>query len=174
VRALYKQAGLSLDADLDALNTAARISANPASVQYLEQNIIFNGHIRFPVLTMHTTGDGLVVNQNESAYKDVIDEADNNRYLRRTFVHRAGHCTFTPAETVTALANLIERLNTGNWPDLDPNTLNAEAAALGPLNVAPPSFLRFEPTPFLRPFDAFDQRRCSHEHFHPDVCGGGF
>src|SRR5580704_2771605 len=36
VRALYKQAGLSLEADLDALNDAARITANPDSVEYLE------------------------------------------------------------------------------------------------------------------------------------------
>lgn len=112
VRALYQQAGLSLDADLDALKDAARITANPDSVDYLAQNIIFNGRINFPVLTLHTTGDGLVSNQNESAYKDVVDEAGNQRLLRRTFVHRAGHCTFTPAETVTALQNLIERLKT--------------------------------------------------------------
>jgi pimeloyl-ACP methyl ester carboxylesterase len=158
VRALYKQAGLSLDADLDALNNAARITANPDSVQYLEQNIIFDGRISLPVLTLHTTGDGLVSNQNESAYKDVVDEAGNQTSLRRTFVHRAGHCTFTPAETVTALENLIERLNNGRWPDLDPSALNAEAGALGLLNVAPPSFLHFEPAPFLRPFDVFDEQ----------------
>lgn len=163
VRALYREAGLSLDADLDALNDAARIDANQDSVAYLEQNIIFNGRISFPVLTLHTTGDGLVSNQNESAYKDVVDEAGNQRWLRRTFVHRAGHCTFTPAETVTALQNLIERLDNGRWPDLDPSTLNAEAAALGPLNVAPPAFLRFEPAPFMRPFDALDERPCDRE-----------
>jgi pimeloyl-ACP methyl ester carboxylesterase len=172
VRALYKQAGLSLDADLDTLNDAARVTANPNSVEYLEQNIIFNGRINFPVLTMHTTGDGLVSNQNESAYKDVVDEAGNQRLLRRTFVHRAGHCTFTPAETVTALQNLLERLNGGRWPDLDPSTLNAEAAALGPLNVAPPSFLRFKPAPFLRPFDAFDEHHCDREHHDSDQCSG--
>jgi len=172
VRALYKQAGLSLDADLDALNAAARITANRDSVEYLEQNIIFDGQIHFPVLTMHTTGDGLVSNQNESAYKDVVDEAGNHRWLRRTFVHRAGHCTFTPAETVTALGNLIDRLDNGRWPDLDPSTLNAEAAALGPLNVAPPSFLRFGPAPFLRPFDASDERHCEPEHHDPDRCHG--
>ncbi|MFZ0861477.1 MAG: prolyl oligopeptidase family serine peptidase [Candidatus Sulfotelmatobacter sp.] len=174
VRALYKKAGLSLDADLDALNDAARITANQDSVEYLEQDIIFNGRISFPVLTMHTTGDGLVSNQNESAYKDVVDEAGNQRWLRRTFVHRAGHCTFTPAETVTALQNLIERLDNGRWPDLDPSTLNAEAAALGPLNVAPPSFLRFEPAPFLRPFDAFDERPCDREHHDPVLCKSEF
>ena len=174
VRALYKQAGLSLDADLDALNDAARITANPDSVDYMKQNIIFNGRINFPVLTLHTTGDGLVANQNESAYKDVVDEAGNQRLLRRTFVHRAGHCTFTPAETVTALQNLIERLNNGRWPDLDPSALNAEAAALGPLNVAPPSFLRFEPAPFLRPFDASDERHCNDEHHDSGKCNDGF
>jgi pimeloyl-ACP methyl ester carboxylesterase len=170
VRALYKRAGLSLEADLDALNDASRITANPASVEYLEQNIIFNGHIRVPVLTLHTTGDGLVSNQNENAYEDVVTEAGNTRLLRQTFVHRAGHCTFTPAETVTALGNLIERLDTGKWPHLDPGTLNAEAAALGPLNVVPPAFLRFEPAPFLRPFDAFDARSCDREDHESEEC----
>jgi pimeloyl-ACP methyl ester carboxylesterase len=156
VLALYAQAGLDLNADLDTLNHATRITANPDAVKYLEHNIIFNGEIRFPVLTLHTTGDGLISNQNENAYGDVVREAGNNRFLRRTFVHRAGHCTFTPAETITALVNLIQRLDTGIWPDLSVGILNAEAAVLGPLNVAPPSFIEFAPAQFLRPFDAFD------------------
>ena len=174
VRALYEAAGLSLEEDLDALNNAARITANPPSVEYLEQNIIFNGDVDIPVLTMHTTGDGLVSNQNESAYKDVVREADEGSLLRRTFVHRAGHCTFTPAETVTALVKLIERLDTGTWPDLDAGMLNSDAAALGPLNIAPPSFLKFRPAPFLRPFDALDERQCDREHSDRDSCSGGF
>jgi pimeloyl-ACP methyl ester carboxylesterase len=171
VFALYKAAGLDLEDDLDTLNDAVRIAGDPSSVEYLEHNIIFNGDIDFPVLTMHTTGDGLVVNQNESAYADVVREAGNGRLLRRTFVHRAGHCTFTPAETVTALVNLIERLDSGFWPDLRPSALNAEAGALGPLNVAPPSFIRFSPAPFLRPFDAFDEERCERRGDR-DNCNG--
>jgi hypothetical protein len=170
VRALYERAGLSLRADLDALNNASRITADPASVEYLKQNIVFNGDVRLPVLTLHTTGDGLVSNQNESAYEDVVKEAGNASFLRRTFIHRAGHCTFTPAETVTALGRLIERLDTGKWPHLDPDTLNAEAASLGPLNTVPPAFLRFEPAPFLRPFDAFDSRRCDRKRHDSDRC----
>lgn len=156
VVALYAQAGLDLEADLDALEDAARIKANPASLHYLEHNIIFDGDLDVPVLTMHTTGDGLVPNENENAYAEVVREHGDNRSLRRTFVHRAGHCTFTPAETVTALVNLIHRLDTGFWPDLSANALNTEAGALGPLNVAPPSFIKFSPTQFLRPFDALD------------------
>lgn len=180
VIALYQAAGLSLDDDLDTLNKAARISANPNSVNYLEQNIIFNGNLSFPVLTMHTEGDGLVSNQNENAYRDVVDEAGNQRLLRQIFVHRAGHCSFSPAETIAALENLIARLDTGKWPDLHADALNAEAGALGPQfniiqnalgQVVPggPSFDLFHPAKFERPFDAFDALRCARD---PDSGGG--
>jgi pimeloyl-ACP methyl ester carboxylesterase len=176
VEALYKAAGLDLDADLDALNDAPRISANPESVEYLEHNIIFNGDIDIPVLTMHTTGDGLVVVENESAYKDVVAEAGDRSLLRQTFVHRAGHCTFTPAETVTAAQNLITRLNTGRWPNLDDETLNAEAAPLTALfspiaGPTPAAFEDFHPAPYLRPFDELDHCRFD---FDDHACHGRF
>jgi pimeloyl-ACP methyl ester carboxylesterase len=166
VWALYQTAGLSLEGDLDALNDAARIEADPSAVDYLKQNIIFNGQIDIPVLTMHTTGDGLVVVENESAYKDVVDRVDDNRrLLRQTFVDRAGHCAFTPAETIAAVQALLMRLETGRWPSMDPNLLNGEAAALGAFNIffnangtivpVSPAFIDFTPAPYLRPFDAF-------------------
>ncbi len=170
VRALYKTAGLDLEDDLKTLNHAARISANPASVEYLEQNIIFNGDIDMPVLAMHTTGDGLVANQNETAYRHTVREAGDNKSLRQVFVHRAGHCTFTPAETIVALGNLIERLDSGHWPDLRADALNAEAGALGPLNIASPAFIHFESAPFLRPFDAFIDRRCERHGGNEQEC----
>jgi alpha-beta hydrolase superfamily lysophospholipase len=169
VRALYKAAGLSLEDDLETLDKAARIAADPNAVDYLEQNIIFNGDLSFPVLTMHTEGDGLVSNQNENAYRRTVERAGAERFLRQVFVHRAGHCTFTPAETITALENLLARLDTGFWPDLRANALNAEASGLGPLNVAPPSFDRFRPAQFERPFDAFDAARCAGGHDRDDV-----
>lgn len=153
VIALYKQAGLDLDKDLDTLNHAPRIAADPGATNYLVQNITFDGNIQIPVLTMHTTGDGLVVVENEQAYARVVAEAGKSALLRQTFVHRAGHCTFTPAETITALQNLIQRLDTGKWGNLDAATLNGEAAKFGLLNVLPPSFMNFHPGPFLRPFD---------------------
>ena len=170
VIALYKAAGLNLEDDLETLNHAARISANPASVEYLEQNIMFNGDIDMPVLTLHTTGDGLVANQNETAYRNTVREAGERRRLRQVFVHRAGHCTFTPAETVTVLGNLIERLDSGHWPDLDSSALNAEAGALGPLNIAPPSFIPFDSAPFLRPFDTFIDSRCERHGRNEQEC----
>ncbi len=76
--------------------------------------------------------------------------------LRQTFVHRAGHCAFTPAEKLTAFSTLIQRLDTGKWDgSTNPKLLNQEAAALGAnLDPTPPAFLTYTPTRFLRPYDA--------------------
>jgi pimeloyl-ACP methyl ester carboxylesterase len=165
VAALYKAAGLNLSADLSKLNHAARVSASPTAVKYLAQNISFNGKISVPVLAMHTTGDGLVVPENEQAYRQVVDQAGNGAKLAQIFVHRAGHCAFTPAETITAVQTLLNRLNTGHWNSaaLTPGHLNAAAADLGATynifssgsSVVPtgPEFTRYQPTPYLRPFD---------------------
>jgi len=179
VRALYEQAGLDLDADLRTLNDAARISADPEAVHYLERNIIFDGEIHIPVLTLHTKGDGLVVVENESAYKKVVDEAGDGKFLRRAFVDRAGHCAFTPAETIAAVQTLIDRLDTGRWPEVDARDLNRAAAALGPgFNIfggtmgvvpTPPAFIEFDPARYLRQFDALT-RECKFGF----LCGDPF
>ena len=155
VVALYRGAGLDLNADLRTLNAGATIRPDPAAVAYLDRNFSFDGRIAVPVLSMHTTGDGLVVPQDETAYADVVRRAGNPNLLRQVFVHRAGHCAFTPAETVAALEALISRINTGHWASVtNPDTLNASATALGTLNVAPASFISFEPARFLRLFDS--------------------
>ena len=165
VEALYTAAGLSLDADLATLKSAARIAADPGALTYLSNNIIYNGQLPFPVLTMHTTGDGLVPVEDERAYKTVVREATDITLLRQTFVHRAGHCEFSPAETITALQTLEVRLAKVKWKDLTPTDLNNEATALGPaFNViddngsivaADPAFFSYQPLQFLRIYDAF-------------------
>src|SRR5205807_8149723 len=83
VIALYEEAGLDLNADLRALQNTARIGADLNALHYLETNIIFDGRINVPVLTVHTQGDGLVLVQNESAYKSVVDAAGNSALLRQ-------------------------------------------------------------------------------------------
>jgi len=114
------------------------------------------GKIKAPVLTMHTIGDGLVLPQDEQAYASVVRSQGNQGLLRETFVSRAGHCTFTPAETVSAFATLITRLRTGRWGEsTQPSRMNAAAAALGSsFNIAPAGFVTYHPSVFLRPFDA--------------------
>jgi len=165
VVALYRAAGLSLAGDLATLNRAPRISADPAAVRYLAQNIAFDGRLAVPVLTMHTTGDGLVVPENEQAYASVVRRAGDPGMLRQIFVSRAGHCAFTPAETITAAQVLLNRLATGRWDDqaLQPSSLNDQAAALGAsanlyssggqIVATPPAFVAYRPAPYLRPYD---------------------
>jgi pimeloyl-ACP methyl ester carboxylesterase len=166
VAGLYKAAGLNLSADLATLQNATQISADPSAVGYLEHNITFDGKISIPVLTMHTTGDGLVVPENEQAYRSAVSQAGNSSLLRQIFVHRAGHCAFTPAEMITAARVLLDRLDTGHWTGsaLQPATLNSSAAALGPqfnffvtsagqVVRTAPAFIRFQPAPYLRPFN---------------------
>jgi hypothetical protein len=163
VKALYRSAGLSLGHDVQTLNTSKRINANPKAVAWLARNISFDGDISVPVLTMHTTGDGLVVPENEQAYRAVVDRAGNGALLRQVFVARAGHCAFTPAETITAVQTLENRLSTGHWNVPAPAAMNAAAAALGPqFNVytsgtelvpTAPAFTSYTPARYLRPFD---------------------
>ena len=175
VVALYKAAGLSLRSDLRTLNHATGISADPKAVAYLASNISFDGQLSMPVLTLHTTGDGLVVPENEQAYAAVVRKAGNSRLLREVFVSRAGHCAFTPAETIAAVQVLLNRISTGQWDAsaLQPASMNSAAAALGPeYNIfsaqngtcpagAPvdgvcataPAYIQYRPARYLRPFD---------------------
>ena len=157
VQALYQQAGLSLDADLDTLAATPRVAAKPAALGYLEKYIVYNGDLDMPVLTMHTVGDGLVLPQDEQAYASVVRSEGDQSLLHEVFVSRAGHCAFTPGETVAAFQTLIGRLKTGHWGDsTSPAGLNALANGLGvvPFNPLPAAFVTFRPSQFLRPFDA--------------------
>ena len=159
VAALYKTAGLDLNQELDTLNAAPRTSVtNPNALAYITKYITYNGNLSMPVLTMHTTGDGLVEVTDENAYASVVRSTGDNSMLRQVYVHRAGHCTFTSAETIAAFQTLIHRINTGGWEDsTNPASMNAQATSLGsPFNSAPAGFINFHPDQFLRPFDARD------------------
>jgi len=161
VAALYQAAGLDLAADLRALSSGPRIAADPRAAAYLNQNISFDGNINVPVLTMHTTGDGLVVVQNEAAYADAVKAAGKQDLLRQVFVHRAGHCAFSYAETIVLIRQMLQRLDTRRWDDaaLQPSALNSAAQALGDTYnevggffITPPAFTTFTPGPYPRSF----------------------
>lgn len=160
VEALYAQAGLDLQRDVRTLNAGATIKADPAAAAYLDRYISFDGALGVPVLSMHTTGDGLVIPPNESAYAQVVGTARRDYLLRQVFVHRAGHCTFTTAEVIAALHVLLRRIDTGQWYDdaLQPVAMNAQAASQGAtanriLGFSfDPSFVTYAPAPYPRPF----------------------
>lgn len=161
VHGLYEAADLDLEADLAALDRAERISADPAAVGYLERHITFSGDLHeTPVLTLHTSGDGLVIPDNEGAFAEVVAAAGNEHLLRQLWLRRGGHCSHSAAELIITVRALVERIEGGEWPDLDPDRLNAAAAALAPElrqtrdgNFVEPGFFEFSPPAFLRPYD---------------------
>lgn len=147
VHALYADAGLELDADLETLATAPRIEADPEAVKYFERYIVFNGKLgAVPVLTLHSLGDGLVPVDHMRSYGDVVRWAGDEDHLRQVYIARGGHCFFTTAEVLTVLGRLVERIESGAWPDVEPASLNAAAAALSPeQNLLPPAMGSLDP-----------------------------
>ncbi len=166
VLALYARSGLNLKQDLKSLAAADRIAADPAARAKLAEISTFTGEISDPMLTLHTAGDQQVVVEQENAYAKTVRHAGNGSLLRQAFTERAFHCAFTPAEMLSALGALTDRVKTGAWKRItDPNTLQARAIALGPdVNVhvdddptqpipTDPKFTDLKPGPFPRPFD---------------------
>ncbi|HEY0754732.1 MAG TPA: hypothetical protein VGD98_12280 [Ktedonobacteraceae bacterium] len=137
--ALYTQAGLNLQEELETIQKAPRISAQPDAVRYMQKYIVFNGKLNIPVLTMHTIDDPLVFNQVEQAYDSVVDSQGNASLLRQVFVDRAGHCAFTSAENLTAIHTLISRLamEDGTTLLIKPNSTRKQ-----PVMVQPITFCR--------------------------------
>ena len=101
VGALYR--GLDLRGDLRLLAKGRRVRPDLRATAYLVRNVVYDGRIPVPVLTVHTTDDGLVVSPHERAYRDAVRRAGRGRLLEQLWVDRPGHCTFTDAETLAAL-----------------------------------------------------------------------
>lgn len=151
VTELYRKAGLSLRADLATLNRAPRISADPDAVAWMSRTSSFTGGLTKPQLSVHTIGDALVPVQTESALKRAVTAAGSAPLLRQAYTDNAGHCTFSPAEQLSALHTLEDRLTTGRWVGTDPGSLNSRATKADP--TTPTRYVPYRPTPYLRPYD---------------------
>lgn len=155
VRALYREAGLDLDADLGRLGAAPRVAADPDAVQYMLDNAAPTGQIEGPVLTLHETGDTAPTVTQARAYADAVSAAGNRKLLRQAFVDRPGHCDYTPAEQLAALTTLEERIDTGRWSNAATSaSLNARAQELdeqSPLDLGTAGFVDLRPHQFARP-----------------------
>ncbi len=184
VVALYQAAGLSLANDLARLNAAPRIAADPLAFDFLSKYVVLDGDLGgVPVLTLHTTADGLIPVQHEAAYRSAALKEQDHQLLRQAYVHRGGHSTFTSAEIIAAFQTLFQRIDAGKWrADANPDPLNAAAEALGPsynallvdgsLIPTPPAFVEYEPLPFLRPYDIPDGEPLERRGPHPPGSGG--
>jgi pimeloyl-ACP methyl ester carboxylesterase len=131
VSTLYRQAGLNLTADLDELSRTAGIAPDRQALRRAYAISELTGELRVPMLSIHTTHDVLAPVQVEEDYAEQVRHAGENALLRQAFVHRLGHCAFTPAELVAAVQALEERVRAGHWtPAAQPRRLDAAAERL--------------------------------------------
>jgi dienelactone hydrolase len=148
VRALYREAGLDLNADLRSLTGSADTTADPGAVRRIFATSVPSGRVRMPVLTVHTTADQLVPVQHENAYRDAVTRAGRGALLRQAFVARQGHCNFTTAELVAAIHALEHRVATGRWDGVA-TTASLQRAAVR-LGLGDAAYVRYRPAHLLR------------------------
>ncbi|WP_157984868.1 alpha/beta fold hydrolase [Lentzea terrae] len=147
VARLYGRAGADLGADLNLLTRTATVTADPAAHDWMRRTSTVTGRLAMPVLTLHTTDDGLVPVQHQEEYAEDVRHGGSTGLHRQAYTDRAGHCTFTPAELVASVVTMETRIETGRWDGLaDPRRLQARAESLG---LGPAAFIGFRPAEFL-------------------------
>ncbi|NGY64334.1 alpha/beta hydrolase [Lentzea sp. NEAU-D13] len=147
VAQLYGRAGADLSADLNLLTRTANVTADPAALSWMQRTSTLTGRLAMPVLTMHTTDDGLLPVQHEEEYAEDVRGSGSGALLRQAYTEHAGHCTFTTAELVAAVLTMDQRIETGRWDGLaDPRRLQTRAEAL---DLGPAAFVAFRPAEFL-------------------------
>ena len=131
VETLYAAAELDLDEDLSRLGAAARLTASDHALEFWRapgRNTV--GRPRIPVVRLHMIGDYQIPYTLMQGYADETKRNGHGDWLRTALVHRTGHCNFAAAESAAAVETLRTRVESGNWPDIEPEALNARAAAL--------------------------------------------
>lgn len=104
---------------LGAMNAATTYSASTAGQLYTKRYKDFTGSLYRPVVSMHTTTDGLALPSQETEYRETVEAAERGRKLRQVYVDANGHCSFTGAEWLRAIDGLSHKLDTGKWPGDD-------------------------------------------------------
>jgi hypothetical protein len=145
VLALYRDAHLSVRADLASLTAGANIDPDANALQWLRQTSVPTGRLRVPELDLHTISDQLVPVEQENTYARVVRAAGAQRLLRQAYVERQGHCNFTPAELVAGVLAIEHRVTIGRWDDVaSARRLQSSAVALG---LGDAAFVPYQPRP---------------------------
>ena len=111
--------GLGVDAEsmLTEVNNRTNIEANPTARAYLEQYADYTGNITRPVITLHTTKDGLMSVANETVYKEKVAEAGQSDLLYQVYTESVGHCTFTLEQLIATISAMDKWLTAPEGAD---------------------------------------------------------
>jgi hypothetical protein len=155
VAALYRRAGLDLDADLTTLKEAPRLFADPQALAKAEPLMTYTGKISGPIMNVDNA-DPVDPAPLKLAYIDTLKRAKTDHLLRLCWVRGAGHGGQTEIDRIAGLVALIKRLDTGTWDDTSAAAMNALAAQLAAntkLQLGSPTFIEYQPPKPLRTWD---------------------
>ena len=150
VQEFYRRAGLDLSAELEALNAAPRISADPAAVAEMQRRGGHTADPERPVLFNQAIGDPTTQVVTIDSYVDRARRNGKGALVRTTFVDTAGHCAFSSAAYVAVVEVLDERVRTGRWPSTAPHHMNERVRSID--ETAAPDFVQYRIEEFARPF----------------------
>ncbi|MFI0444255.1 hypothetical protein [Actinomadura sp. 6N118] len=146
IKALYREAGLSLKGDLSQLTAAAAKQVEPQPLAWMTRTSQPTGRLRVPALSIHTVADQLVPVEQENEYAAAVRNARRSALLRQAYVNRVGHCNFTAAEYVSSLQAVDKRVRTGHWHATTARSLNDAAASL---SLDGSAFIDYRPPPLV-------------------------
>lgn len=133
VEALYKNSPISLDDDLAKINAFERIAADPQATKWWSApGRTHIGKPKVPMLRMNTAGDGLVYASLIQGYEELVIKNGYSDFFRTAYVNNWGHCTFSFAELMVSIEVLLERIDSGKWPNTTPEALNKRGKSIAP------------------------------------------
>jgi hypothetical protein len=114
-------ATLGVDADslLQQMNAQTKFKAEPKARKYIENFSDVTGDIDVPVISLHTTVDGLVILENETALLETVTKARKEHNLLQLYTQAVGHCVITPDQLLVTLAAMEQWVDTGDRPPRD-------------------------------------------------------
>lgn len=155
VRKFYRQAGLDLAADLETINNAPRIEADPAAVKEIHLHGDYTTKPKRPFLMNNLIGDPLVQPVANFGYLQEARKHGKGNLVRLIHVNGAGHCSFRANESVAAIEIMNARVRTGVWPSTAPADLNRRANRIDPTLV--PRFIEYQNPEFAGGFWSNDK-----------------
>ncbi|MBZ5621061.1 MAG: lysophospholipase [Acidobacteriia bacterium] len=112
-------AGLGVNPDdlLAKMNSRAPIAPCVRCRDFAYRFATVRGVLTKPVITLHTTADGLAEVNNEADYRAAVEASGCADFLAQAFVSGVGHCAFTATQILTTLAAMEKWLDTAVRPD---------------------------------------------------------
>lgn len=93
-----------------------RYTADPRAREYLVRHFTPSGHLGRPMLALHTVYDPLIPATTLSLYAHEVEMAGVGENLVQQYVHRDGHCTFSPDEVGRTFDELVLWTHRGPRP----------------------------------------------------------